>query len=82
MDDLEAWSRSISALDLRCIQVHRRICLVSSLKYQTKTGYYVPRIGKQAAMARLTELVECLRGEYRALRLAGKALHKAYMRAA
>jgi hypothetical protein len=53
--------------------------MVSSLRYQIEAGYYVPRIGKQAAMARLAVLVERLRGEYRALRLAGKSLHRAYM---
>jgi hypothetical protein len=30
-------------------------------------------------MVRLTVLAEHLRGEYRALRLAGKSLHRAYM---
>jgi hypothetical protein len=82
MDDLEAWSKSIHALDLRCIQVHRRLNLVSSLKYQTNTGHVQPRIGKQAALVRLAALVERLTGERRALRLAGRALHDAYMRSA
>lgn len=80
MSDVEAWSKSISALDRRCIQVHQRFSAVASLKYRVEAGYYVPRVGIQAAMVRLTTLVEHLRGEYRALRLAGKALHRAYMR--
>jgi hypothetical protein len=79
MSDLEAWSKSIRALDRRCTQVHQRFSVVASLKYRVEMGYCTPRIGKQAAMVRLTVLVEHLRGEYRALRLAGKALHRAYM---